>query len=632
MAKRKSAARKARVESRAAPLSVDWRLVLLSAWLILGAYTALFVNKGWVGHDEGLLGQSAERVLAGQLPQVGFDDPYTGGLSFLNALSFNLFGSRLVSMRLLLFLVFLACVPAMFLLAVRVTRPLIAAAVTAVCVAWTLPNYFAAMPSWYNLFLAVFGALALLRRLDSPRRRWLFVAGACGGLSFLIKLTGVYFIAAGALWLVYREQAPSLDEPRSEGRRSFAFALVLTAAMATVLVVFIRQIGASDLSNMAVIHFLVPPIAICAFLLWNEWRSGTGPLGARLSRTFALQAPFFCGVAVPIALFLIPYAAVEGGLSSFYQGVLVLPGLRLTFATEPLPPLATLVAVVPYGLLLAAVFFRRKPVRFVWVLAFGAVLAIVVARGGEPSVYKAVWYSVRPLAPLVVILGCILLARGTTHGQMPANGRPQLFLMLALTAFMGLTQYPYAYGIYFCYFCPFLVLATLSFVSAPRTPLGGLHLCALAFYFLFAVAWDNTGTIRALGVEHRPVENTEPLLPDRAGLSITADHAKVYSELVAMIEEHGTGSPYIYAGPDSPEIYFLSRKLSPLRTMYEFFDTSGQLPQKILDAVQEKNVGVVVINPIPEFSPPPDLKLYARLRELYPHAARVGSFVVLWKK
>jgi len=55
------------------------------------------VNRGWVPHDEGLLGQSAERLLAGQLPHRDFDEVYTGGLSYLHALAFEVGGVRLIA-------------------------------------------------------------------------------------------------------------------------------------------------------------------------------------------------------------------------------------------------------------------------------------------------------------------------------------------------------------------------------------------------------------------------------------------------------------------------------------------------------------------------------------------------------
>src|SRR5712692_9752887 len=113
-------------------------------------------------------------------------------------------------MRYMLFLFFLAWVPANYYAASRFVSAPVAGAVTLLAVAWGLPNYAAAMPSWYNLFFATFGLAALLRYIEAQSDRWLLIAGLCGGISLLFKLLGLYFVAGAVLFLLFREQmAPS---------------------------------------------------------------------------------------------------------------------------------------------------------------------------------------------------------------------------------------------------------------------------------------------------------------------------------------------------------------------------------------------------------------------------------------
>ena len=81
----------------------------------------------------------------------------------------------------------------------------VAGAVTLLAVAWSIPNYSAAMPSWYNLFFATFGLAALLRYIETQKRRWLLAAGLCGGISCLFKISGLYFVAGALLFLLFRE-------------------------------------------------------------------------------------------------------------------------------------------------------------------------------------------------------------------------------------------------------------------------------------------------------------------------------------------------------------------------------------------------------------------------------------------
>ena len=66
------------------------RIVFIAVMVLAAGYIGLFVTRGWIPHDEGLLGQSAERVLSGELPHRDFDDPYTGGGAYLKGLDVRL--------------------------------------------------------------------------------------------------------------------------------------------------------------------------------------------------------------------------------------------------------------------------------------------------------------------------------------------------------------------------------------------------------------------------------------------------------------------------------------------------------------------------------------------------------------
>ena len=182
------------------------RLLFLMVFLLSALYAAKDLKRGWIPSDEGTFGQSAERVLQGELPHKDFDEGYTGGLTYLHALAFRVRGTNLASLRYVLYLFFLAWVPAIYLAALRFVSSPVASAVTFLAVAWSIPNYSAPMPSWYNLFFATFGLVSILRYIETGNRRWLFIAGLCGGLSFLFKQTGLYFIAGVLLFLVFREQ------------------------------------------------------------------------------------------------------------------------------------------------------------------------------------------------------------------------------------------------------------------------------------------------------------------------------------------------------------------------------------------------------------------------------------------
>src|SRR5258708_39275629 len=104
--------------------STRWSaLIFLFVWLLSAGYMGANLRRGWVPHDEGILGQAAERVLQGEMPHRDFNDPYTGGLSYLDGAAFRLFGVNLLVLRYVLFVFFLSCVAAAYTAARVVSKP-----------------------------------------------------------------------------------------------------------------------------------------------------------------------------------------------------------------------------------------------------------------------------------------------------------------------------------------------------------------------------------------------------------------------------------------------------------------------------------------------------------------------------
>src|SRR5215467_10899848 len=195
---------------------------LLLVCLLAACYLAINLRHGWVPHDEGILGQAAERVLKGELPHCDFNEPYTGGLAYLDAAAFRLFAVNLTVLRYVLLVFFILWVFAVFAIFCELCPAWIAAAAALLCVAWSVPNYPAAMPSWFCLFFATFGVMAVLFYLRTDPSYWLVFSGLCGGCSCLVKTAGLFFVAGVLLLLVYREQTLS-REFGGEANRTLLF-------------------------------------------------------------------------------------------------------------------------------------------------------------------------------------------------------------------------------------------------------------------------------------------------------------------------------------------------------------------------------------------------------------------------
>lgn len=614
-----------------------WREAV-AVFLVLsggGVYVWMQLQQGWIPHDEGTLGQSALRVLRGELPHADFDAMYTGGLAALHAVAFEIGGVRLTVPRYVLWGSFVVWMPTAYWIARRFVGPLLSSVALLLMVTWSVPNYPAAMPSWYNLFLATFGTAALLRYLECRRRRWLVVAGLCGGVSVLFKIIGVYFLAAAGLFLVALEQSEGSvrSEPKADGDAS---------SLAYRVVVF-GVCGAAVAALAALVHvparvgnhvyFVLPLSLLVLLLVWADMSSAPRGSMSRFRELSSRAVPLLAGAAVPVLLFLIPYLG-STAVDDLVRGLFVLPTRRLGDAAAPMAgPRTWGPALLVLSPVVTALFL---PSRRRWALAAitGVVGGWVVLNGQETTVYRAVWSSLRPLLPLIVIAGVGVLARTHADGGGGGWGQGELrvFLLLAVAALCSLVQFPFGATIYFMYVAPIAVLAALAVVSASpglstHTPVVAALLC---FHLIFAARWLNTGFIRKMGLRYQPNPHTARLELPRGGLLVPEFEKREYENLVAALDEHARGR-FIWAGPDSPEVYFLSGRRNPTRALFEFLSVDALRGNDLLSVLREHEVTIVAINRHPAFSDPLEERTLELLSERYPRSMTVGHFSVRWR-
>ncbi len=623
-----------------------WRkwhwLPLLVVWVLSVTYVGSRLDRGWKPIDEGTLSHAAERVLQGELPHRDFDDVYTGGLARFDAVVFRVLGTRLIALRIAMFAVFLLWIPAVYYIATRFAGPVTAAAVTLLCVVWSIPTYPAAMPSWYNLFLATFGTAALIRFTETRKRRWLVAAGVAGGLSVAVKIVGLYYIAAALLFFVFDEHQVAVAQPQPDrARRDRVYAVLVTLA-SVVFVLGLFYLVRAVPGESRLLHFVLPGALLVALLTIREWRDAPAePWTRRVLRLSALVGPFALGVALPIAVFLYPYI-VSGSVSALVHGVLIQPAKRLHFAVLTPPSLRTLLAATLWLLVLVppstadavtADIPARRGDRLVLV-GYAVVLAILIlaaARGGRP--YIGVWLTVYYVAPCTVFAGCLLLTRRAEHGQIPDLRRGQLWLLLCMTAMCSLVQIPYAGPDYILYFAPIAILALSAIVVARPAGAGPRPVIVGAFFFVFGVACVNPGRVTLWDGVLLPPEawpRVRLAIP-HTGLRSGALTADGYERMVTLLRAHSAPDGFIYAAPDCPELYFLSQLRNPTRTLFDFFDDSAGHDARVLRAIDSLHVTAVAINERPQFSSPIDAALSWALRARFPDSAVVYSFVVRWR-
>ena len=596
------------------------------ALVLSAAYMLAWAKDGWLAQDDGTLAQGAIRVLQGQLPHRDFVENYTGGLNYANALGYKAFGINLVTLRVVMFLFFLAWLPTLYYVASRFVSPPAAAAVTLLAVAWSVPNYPTPMPSWYNMFFATMGAAALLRYLEAvPHpRRWLFLGGLFGGLSFAVKIVGLYYVAAVLLWLVYREQeldCGSGELPSRSSRFYRAFVIFWLVMFLATLAYMLRY----RLTSPDVTHFLLPAAALVAVLIVLELRRPGAGNQRRFRTLFGMILPFLAGLAAPIAILLAPYIW-SSSLKAFFAGVFT-AGLNRTAALSVLtpPPPIYMRYTVPFLALAAAAAYWKRMGGILPALASGVSLAgLLVIGHPHPIILRNLWLSASQITPIVVVAGAVvLLVQPRFADALSPLRRQQLMLVLAIAALTSIVQFPFAAPIYFSYCAPLVILASTALLTVRKASANrGILAALLVFYGLFAVVEVAPSRIYAhwYFTPGFPVQTFR--IPRAAGLR--GEFAADYEASARVIGEHASNG-LLVATPECPDLYFLTGLRNPTG------NDAGLGSEQLLRVIQRPDLNVVAINTSPTFSGEITQQVVQEVAKQYSHRVLVGKYWIVWR-
>ena len=338
------------------------------------------------------------------------------------------------------------------------------------------------MPSWYNLFFATFGALAILRYLESQKIRWLYVAGAIGGLSFLVKVTGLYYIAAVLLFLMYLEQRQSATSVREEqSGRDITYRVFQTAAL-SVFVLAVCFLVRGNLTVFTATEIALPPVMLALALIVRGIKRTSETSGARFIALSRTVLPFVGGLVVPIACFLIPYWR-SSSLHTFFSGVFLAGANRAVSLIRP-PQSQPHYELFAYsGLLAVAIVFcvytnSQLAKVFAWGMGtLGLLLLLITAQSKTASV--ALFYAAALILPAVVLYGIFLLRRYESQDDVRGT---TIFLLIALATTGSLIRFPFPAPIYFCYCAPLVLLALGAVVLSSDRRQGAFPLVVLAIF------------------------------------------------------------------------------------------------------------------------------------------------------
>jgi hypothetical protein len=111
---------------------------------------------------------------------------------------------------------------------------------------------------------------------------------------------------------------------------------------------------------------------------------------------------------------------------------------------------------------------------------------------------------------------------------------------------------------------------------------------------------------------------------------VTKRDRRVYRSVTGMLERHGSGR-YIWAGPDAPELYFLTDRRNPTRSFGGRLDDQSPQRRALLENLERHGVTAIAINHRPGFRNNLDAVTARMLRLAYPNHEDVGKFEVRWR-
>ena len=480
-----------------------------SQWLLLAVIvvsTLLLLarlNVGFNPADDFAQAHIAERVLHGERPHVQFSDAYTGGLEDLHALALYLFGDRVLSLRLMLLVFFVAWVPAFWYIAYKMSSTATASLLTLLAVVWSVPVCPSPLGSWYGLYFATFGTAALFRYIETRRSRWVFLAGILAGLSCLAKISGLYFLIAALLFLIFDEQNVQDEvQVRETYVPDVSYSVLLTLVLVGFDIMLLLLLR-SKANVTEAYHFAFPGIALSFLLIAREWGVPRFPVPVRLWQMAGRVLPLLLGALLPVGFFLRGYIS-SGTLGALILDVVVKPivAWQPSFHTA-IHPVGALCCIPLLAILAINAQVRSETLRL-WAFTVICLLSALALNQSlrSPEFARWVWVSAAAAIPLTIIIGVVLLLGGFSHGKQTS----QLMLLMAVAGLCSLVQFPFSVPFYFCFVVPLGILAFMAVANLVSSNGRLLLLLPVAVFYLAFVTLQVLPTqIYSRGLMFRPV-------------------------------------------------------------------------------------------------------------------------------
>ena len=571
--------------------------------------------------DDGSMAQMAERVLMGQLPHVDFSDTYSGLLNYWHAAGFLLGPVDFLTLRVQLAIAFSIALMALFITLVRFFSWRWSLFTTMSAALLGPVVYAGPMPSWYNLILALCMIYLLARPDVAHSPGSVFWAGFLGGVSMDIKITGLYCVAAGLVFIAHSTSSRDSVRARLIDR---VFFLGMHAVLLSCVVAVVWWYG----SPLASLTLGLPYLLLAVALSWQAFRQD-------LRFPFKTVGTYALAVLLAVMLPILVYWT-QGELPRLFEGLFLRPALRVgSDATSGLSHgWASLALGVACGAVLALRAGGCLSTRSAGLIIAIAWAVCIALAGSRQLAYLQLWGWLR-LAPLTVCAcTAIYIIRGNPGSSVPGSN-PGCLLLACFLAFIPLIQVPFPHGIYILYFAP-LAMAGWMMIHATGQPgmalIGAVSLLGL---LLSSLLWFQREELRLLGLIHQPEELVWSGV-DHATLKVPARMSATYIELTRLLRHLGADDKVLYAGPDAPEVPFLARTAYWHPALYDMFeplylDGNNAFEEALDQSLIAARVEVVVINMNPAFSRRLSEGFLSKIATRYGNYRRINTnFLVIW--
>src|SRR5438093_3699361 len=159
----------------------------LAIFLLAVGYLWLFRRYTGMEHDEGIILQGAQRILAGEVLYRDFFSFFTPGSYYFLALIFKIFGSSIIVARTTLVIIGAVASSITYLLSRRVCSRQTALLTAAIVTVTTLPYRFLVLHNWDSTLWACLAVYCAVRLVETSSRACAFAAGSIIAVTFLFE-------------------------------------------------------------------------------------------------------------------------------------------------------------------------------------------------------------------------------------------------------------------------------------------------------------------------------------------------------------------------------------------------------------------------------------------------------------